>query len=175
MFKEFYLALEKRILQIPSDESPTTDPEDQTFIPLFKYVDLWNQNVEFVEEDSPFPSPAIFIEFMETSWRNQGHGVQDTDPTIIFHIVTEWFGQTSSITPDEVKASRLVYLDLPKKLKKYISNFKTDFSNGLIRTGSKPNHNHERYVDWPETYSCMLTDDSSSDDKNTIKVGIQIT
>jgi hypothetical protein len=174
MFKELYLALESRILQIPADDSPTNNHEDDTFIPLFKYVDLWNQNVEFAEEDSPFTTPAVFIEFLETNWRNQGNGVQDTDPTIIFHIVTQWFGQTSSITPEETRESRLLYLDLPKKLKKYLSNFKTEFSNGLIRTGSKPNHNHERYVDWPEVYTCMLTDNSSCVEKQKVKVGISI-
>jgi hypothetical protein len=161
MFKEFYLALEARILNIPDDSSPTNDPSDETFIPQFKHFDLWNQNVEFVEEDSPFLCPAVFVEFLETSWKNQGKSVQDTEPSIVFHIVTEWFGQTSSITPEEVRLSRLFYLDLPKKLKIHLSGYKTDFSNGLVRTGSKPNHNHERYVDWPEIYSCMLVDSSS--------------
>lgn len=33
-----------------------------------KHVDLWNSNTSFLEEESPWPRPAVFIQFMPISW-----------------------------------------------------------------------------------------------------------
>ena len=32
---------------------------------LIRHVDLWNRNVEFIEDEQLWPRPAVFIEFGE--------------------------------------------------------------------------------------------------------------
>lgn len=33
---------------------------------LIKHIDLWNEQVEFIEQETPFATPAIFIELSDT-------------------------------------------------------------------------------------------------------------
>lgn len=33
-----------------------------------KHIDLWNNNIDFLEEEEPWPRPAVFIQFMPIKW-----------------------------------------------------------------------------------------------------------
>ena len=109
MIKYLYLELEKKLLAI-NDEQPNPRP-------VFKHCDLWNRQVEFIEQETPFPTPAIFVEFLEIPWQTDGRSVQDADLTIRLHIVTPWFANTASdIADTAVRSAALAYLDLPTVL-----------------------------------------------------------
>ena len=71
MIRYLYLALEEKLLAI-TDEQETPQP-------LFKHCDLWNRQVEFLEQETPFETPAVFVEFTNTEWRTLGQHVQDAD------------------------------------------------------------------------------------------------
>lgn len=74
------------------------DPREELFQALkeklgnieeVKHVDLWNSNVEFLEEESPWQCPAVFIQFMPIQWNVlkdsfRGHG------ELRIHTVVEW-------------------------------------------------------------------------------------
>ena len=57
------LASEERIKQL---EEAGTPPEKAV-----KHVGLWNRQVEFIEQEAPFPMPAVFVEFGRISWRHR--------------------------------------------------------------------------------------------------------
>lgn len=40
--------------------------------PLIRHIDLWNEQVEFIEQEEPFDTPAVFIEFRPVQWRTLG-------------------------------------------------------------------------------------------------------
>ena len=40
-------------------------------VPEVQHVDLYNENVEYVDEESPWERPAVFIEFDDIEWRPQ--------------------------------------------------------------------------------------------------------
>ncbi|MBQ8958712.1 MAG: hypothetical protein IJ057_09500 [Bacteroidales bacterium] len=167
MIKYLYLELEKKLLAI-NDEQPKPRP-------VFKHCDLWNRQVEFLEKETPFQTPAVFVEFPnEIQWRTDGQHIQDADLTICLHIVTPWYANTAADVIDKkVRAIALEYLDIPTVLfrqlhgqhgtvednsddprnPKVIGNF-----NALTRTASRVNHDHERFVDSIETYQCHLKD-----------------
>ncbi|MBR3571668.1 MAG: hypothetical protein IKN99_00215, partial [Bacteroidales bacterium] len=71
MKKQLYLAIKNRLKNIPGADGQ----------PLFKHFDLWNQQVEFIEQETPFQTPAIFVEFQPLQWRTLGNRVQDADLT----------------------------------------------------------------------------------------------
>lgn len=165
MLKHLYLTLEQKLLAV-TDEQPNPQP-------LFKHCDLWNRQVEFVEQETPFQTPAVFVEFEPLQWRTDGQHIQDADLTIRLHIVTPWHANTASdiLNPD-VRATALAYLDIPTVLFRQLhgkhgtvaddsdprhpillGNF-----NALTRTASTVNHDHERFVDSVETYQCHLKD-----------------
>ena len=165
MIRYLYLALEKMLLAI-NDERPKPQP-------VFKHCDLWNLQVEFLEKETPFQTPAVFVEFTDIQWRTDGQHIQDADLTIRLHIVTPWYANTASdIIDRKVRATALSYLDIPTVVFRQLhgkhgtvaddsdprhpiilGNF-----NALTRTASTVNHNHERFVDSVETYQCHLKD-----------------
>ena len=165
MIRYLYLALEQKLLAV-NDERPRPQP-------VFKHCDLWNRQVEFLEEETPFQTPAVFVEFADIQWRTDGQHIQDADLTVLFHIVTPWYANTASnIQNADVRATALSYLDIPTVLFRQLQGQHgtvTDNGdprrpitlgnfNALTRTASKVNHDHERFVDSVETYQCHLKD-----------------
>lgn len=160
MLKHLYLALEQKLLAVTDEQE---NPQ-----PLFKHCDLWNRQVEFVEQETPFQTPAVFVEFEPVQWRTDGRHVQDASLTIRLHIVTPWHANTASdiLNPD-VRATALAYLDIPTVLFRQLHGQHGNLEDGdtllghfnaLTRTASTVNHDHERFVDSIETYQCHLKD-----------------
>lgn len=132
---------------------------DQDNNPVFLHFDLWNQNVQFLEEDTPFQLPAIFVEFMPIEWKTIGNRVQEAAVVIKLHIVTAWYGQTAHYSPLQDEA--LNYLDIPDKVLNALQNLTVNGSASLTRTASVINHNHQRYVDSVEEYTAYIRDTSA--------------
>jgi hypothetical protein len=152
MLAQLYLAYEQRLKEIVN---PATGE------PLFQHFDLWNRQVEFIEQETPFVTPAVFFEFSPIQWRTLGQQVQDADLTIRLHIVTPWYGETAEYTPEEIRQQMLDYLSIPAMVVNALQGFTTPFTNGLMRTQSIINHDHERYVDSIEEYICRVQDNSA--------------
>ena len=64
---------------------------------LIKHIDLWNLNVEFIEEDEPWDRPAVFVEFGEIAWEPYKGPVKGINGKgeILLHIVTDWKGSAA--------------------------------------------------------------------------------
>lgn len=150
MKKQLYLAIKNRLKNIPGADGE----------PLFKHFDLWNQQVEFIEQETPFQTPAVFVEFMPLQWRTLGNRVQDADLTIRLHIVTEWHGLTADYSPEE--DFELRYLDIVDSVVAAMHGFVAPNTNTWMRIQTIPNHNHERYVDSVEEYICKVVDNSAN-------------
>lgn len=56
---------------------------------VIKHIDLFNRQVEYAEEEQPFLTPAVFIEFAAIDWNKQLHGVRDATVTVRLHVVTD--------------------------------------------------------------------------------------
>ena len=46
---------------------------------LIKHIDLWNHNVEFIEQEENWERPAVFVEFEPIEWRQQNNGARRGD------------------------------------------------------------------------------------------------
>ena len=62
-----------------------------------EHIDRWNQNVEFMEQDSPWPRPAVFVEFGTITWEpfKGVRGGQTGKGTVSLHLVTDWAGSAA--------------------------------------------------------------------------------
>jgi hypothetical protein len=130
--------------------------EDADGQPLLLHFDLWNRQVEFIEHETPFSCPAIFVEFSPMQWRTLGNRVQEATLTTRLHIVTEWHAGTADYSPTEAQALR--FLDITDRVVAAMQNFHAEYTNSWMRTLSITNHDHERYVDNVEEYVCNLRD-----------------
>jgi len=152
MRKQLYLAIKEHIKAI-------TDENGEQ---VFKHFDLWNKQVEFIEQETPFAMPAVFIEFRPIMWDTLGEGNQKADATVVLHIVTHWFGQTADYSPIEEES--LSYLDLADLLHQHMEGFTIDdddhdlYAGAFMRSASNINHDHSEYVDSSEEYGFNLMD-----------------
>lgn len=144
MIDKIFTDVQERVLNIK-------DPEGND---LIEHFDFWNQQVNFIEEETPFNTPAVFLEILPIKWDQLGGTLQQAVVTIRLHIVTQWFAQTAKYNPNQAKA--IEYLALPGKVFDAMNKFSITGSNQFVCTDSVPNHNHERYVDSIEVYQGLV-------------------
>lgn len=148
MRKFLYLSLIDRLKQLT----------EETGEPVIKTFDLWNEQVEYIEQEEAFLTPAVFIEFTPVKWT--GGGTQQADITLRLHIITAWNG--SARDGSTFQQQTLQRFDLLDRIDRHLFNLagddgRTSFSV-LRRTGSSTNHNHEELVEDITDFTCRVID-----------------
>lgn len=133
---------------------------------LFKHFDLWNQNVEFIQEETPFEFPACFIEFLPIAWETIGGRIQQATINIRLHIVTAWYISTADNNP--LHEQSLEYLDIPDRVMKALQSEAVPQTNGWMRVSSVINHNHGTIIDSVEEYKTHVTDYSTQESQSLL-------
>lgn len=111
-----------------------------------KHVDLWNHNVEFIEQEEAWDRPAVFVEFAPIEWRADKGGYH-TQGTLRLHIVTDWVGPLSQ--GDE----SLDVFDLCETVCRAVVGLSGEHFGALRLEGSDTNHNHEDIVESIEHFA----------------------
>ena len=125
---------------------------------VLKHFDLWNEQVDFIEDEAPFETPAVFVEFKTINWSDTMQGLQQGTCPIRLHVVTEWKGATEDGSQFQDKSlHRLAIVD---GLATHLYNWKHDDGRTNIqrmqRTDSYTNHNHGELVEDIEDFSCKV-------------------
>lgn len=121
------------------------DMDDELYPRAIKHIDLWNHNVEFLEQEAPWPRPAVFIEFVPFKWHAVVPGVEyRAQPLINLHVVTDWAEQ------NDIGEFRLL-----DKIHKLLAGLKGENFMEFDIDSSATNHNHEDIVENIETYTCV--------------------
>jgi len=117
-----------------------------------KHVDLWNQNVEFIEKDIPWPRPAVFVEFESITWKTiKGDEFYRRylrgDGTLRLHIVTDW------VDGGQEKA-----LSLSANIWEELFNGEWDLSENpsfeiAFPSQSVTNHNHDEILETVDVFA----------------------
>lgn len=121
------------------------DMDDELYPRAIKHIDLWNHNVEFLEQEAPWPRPAVFIEFVPLKWHAIMPGVEyRAQPLINLHVVTDWAEQKN------IGEFRLL-----DKIHELLAGLEGESFMGFDIDSSATNHNHEDIVENIETYTCV--------------------
>lgn len=59
-----------------------------------KWVDLWHEQVSYLSEELPFPTPAVFIGFTTNNCNDLAQLIQECDTQIDFYLFFETFSDT---------------------------------------------------------------------------------
>ena len=118
--------------------------------PVFQHIDLWNSQVEYLEQENPFAMPACFIEIMPIQWQQLGGGAQQANIDIALHIVTRW--QMPTFHGGTYQAPGTEYLDIPNHVWAHLHRFGNPAFGTIMRITSNVNHNHAELVDSIENY-----------------------
>jgi len=160
MRKILYEAIENRLKQLildnegyiafVSEEKLQILKEAGTAKPVILHYDLWNRQVEFAEQEIPFSTPAVFIEFNPIDWKSEGQGVQDGIVMFGLHIITSF------------QYGPLKALDLSDKLNTCLTGFNGECFGSMERVRSTTCHDHEELLDSVEIFRCHVKDYSGN-------------
>ena len=121
-------------------------------IPEIKYIDMWNHNVEFIEQEDNWERPAVFVEFAPINWEATMAGMRYvTEAKVNLHVVTDWVG--SSAADSEQREESLQVFDLLEKIHMALADVNGEHFREFDISDSTTNHNHEDILENIETYS----------------------
>ena len=149
MRKELYKAIRKQLGRLCRNAEgdyyiAENDMDPKDIEPVIKHIDLWNRNVEFIEQEDAWDRPAVFIEFSPVRWRGIVPAVEyRAEPQIILHIVTDWA---------ESAEGSIDMLDLPDHIHDAIAGLEGASFREVSLSESQTNHNHEDIVENIEIY-----------------------
>lgn len=112
---------------------------------VFKHFDLWNHNVEFIEQEDQWETPAIFFDFQSLKY-DTGQGARRANFVVHLHVVSS---VTFRYNGQEEANSRFDLLDLPYKLLHFYNG---NGLSGVTHLGSQTNNDHEELVESIESF-----------------------
>lgn len=122
------------------------DADDELYPRAIKHIDLWNHNVEFIEQEIAWERPAVFVEFVPFKWNAIVPGAEyRAQPMINLRVVTDW-------TDPENDVMQFRLLD---KIHELLVGMEGNTFMELDIDSSSTNHNHEELVENIETYTCV--------------------
>ena len=157
MRKELYQAICERLSQLYSTGDGDYGVADRGVeVPegwerAIRHIDLWNHNVEFIEQEEAWGRPAVFVEFAGIDWRSFSTcGDYCTEGLLRLHVVTDWCGSVSegSVLQDE----GLELFDLLDAIHACLLGLEGRDFHSLDLVRSETNHNHEELVESIEVY-----------------------
>lgn len=121
---------------------------------MIKHIDLWNENVQFIEQEENWARPAVFVEFCPIRWEAVVPGVEyRAEPLVRLHIVTDWAGSAS--VGSEFKEDALGVFDLPELIHDELACLNGERFMEFDLVESQTSHNHEDIVESVEVYQCV--------------------
>lgn len=127
--------------------------------PIFRHFDLWNRQVDFLEDEAPFDLPAIFIEFPHIEWKSPMQGVQRAEIPVVLHVATEYKGSESD--GSIYQSAALERLNIVDGLARHLFNWRYSDASFAVhqtcRTASDTNHDHAEIIEDIEQFSCVVT------------------
>lgn len=161
MRKKLYLAVIERLKTI----------QDENGAPVIKHFDLWNQNVEFLNQEQPAFFPLCFIEFKPIRWEHLSGGMRTAAFTICLHIVSQWLYPTED--GGNFQQQGLAYLNLLDDVNRALHQFSGEGFSSFCCTQSLTNHNHQGIIEDIEEFTTNVKDESAC--KETIKLKPELT
>lgn len=119
---------------------------------IIKHIDLWNQNVEFIEEDAPWERPAVFVEFGEIAWdpyKGPANGMVGKGE-VLLHIVTDWKG--SAADGADTQEETLSDYELSNKVYEALLDLRGSTFRNVSLSRTLTNHNHQELLENIEVY-----------------------
>lgn len=126
-----------------------------------KFIDLWNEQIAEITDGSVWSYPAVFIEFEEIIWQQNGLNIRTADIGIRLHIITQQVATSSGHIDDNLQAS-LEYFDLIDRITSVLQGLSGDNFSPLMLSQSITNHNHAELIESIERFVFRARDTSAA-------------
>ena len=111
-------------------------------VPKVAHVDLWNHNVEFIEQEEGWERPAVFVEFGPIAWEPNVGGGYRGKGTVRLHVVTDW-----------TEGGQGAAWELIGRIRSTMESVEGFGFHGLALAETETNHNHEEILESIEVYA----------------------
>lgn len=138
-------------------------------IEAINWIDLWHNQVGFLVEEHPFPTPALFFAFRILSVEDTGEKVQTLNLQIDMFYFYETFLDTFAGAYNEADA--LNYLDNLTALHKLFHGSSGENYSEMRRTGLAAVDTGSSGNLYRQTFTCTAIDASALKEYNTVVPG----
>lgn len=129
--------------------------------PDVKWVDLWHNQVNFMSEEHPFHTPAVFLDFRILSVTGMGGQQQQLEVQIGMYVFYETFLDTFEGAYNQEDA--LAYMELLTQLQACFHGSSGDYYSEMTRTGLQPIDTGSAGNLYLITFSCALVDTAAAE------------
>ena len=149
-----------------------TNAEDK---PIIKHFDLWNNNIEYIDEEQAFYTPAVFVEFQPIEWRHLPGGVREAAINVVLHVITQRNMPTSGEL--QYAETSLDFFDLltgiNKTLHCHAKVSDTFIHDSLLSVLSATDNDCGELRHDVETFCCHITDMSAKSEMRKTTATLQ--
>lgn len=131
-------------------------------VDAIKWVDLWNSQVYNLEDEHPFPAPAVFLAFRSNKMLDIGNKAQDVEMQVDVFLFYETFADTYKGSYNQNEA--LEFLNTMSQINKLLHASAGKSYSSMSRIGFSPIDTGGAGNLWNITYKCTLMDYSASDE-----------
>lgn len=151
MRKLLFLALVERLKLI-------VDTRKQ---PVFRHFDLWNNQLQHLQEEKIFETPAIFIEFQPLQWKSTGNNLRQAELNFNLHIVYKTKALTAANSSTQTEA--LMRFELADAIHKQLRGWSPDrtYCGTIAGTASVTDNDHDQLIADVEEFKCQVIDHSA--------------
>lgn len=144
-FKDLYLELSDKL---------------KTNIDAIEWIDLWHDQITFLETEHPFPTPAIFLGFRSNQMEDVGKKVQNVNLQVDVYVFYESFLDTFQGAYNQEDA--LQFLELLDNINKQLHASSGDNYSSMRRTSFAPVDTGGSGNLWLVSYQTTLIDYSAT-------------
>ncbi len=124
-----------------------------------KWVDLWHNQINFLDDEHPFPTPAVFMSFRSGQVVDISDKVQNVQLQVDIFVFYETFLDTFKAAYNQADA--LGFLDLLDDINKQLHGSSGENYSSMRRVGFNPVDTGNSGNLYLVTYTCELIDHSA--------------
>ncbi len=138
-------------------------------IPEVQWIDLWHNQVGFLTEELPFPTPAVFFSIRMLSAENLGNFAQDANVQIDMYYFYETFLDTYNGAYN--KDDALAFLQVVTKLHQLFHGSSGNNYSEMTRIAFAPVDTGSAGNLYRVSFSCKILDESAVKDYDNVIPG----
>jgi hypothetical protein len=142
-WKEIYLELADKLSAIDSIE----------------WVDLWHNQVNFLEDEHPFPAPALFLSFRSRQINDSHKDVQQMEVQVDVYLFYETFADTNQGSFNQGDA--VDFMDSLSQVNKLLHGSDGDTYSEMSRISIAPIDTGSAQNLYRQSFTCLLVDESA--------------
>ncbi|WP_166964642.1 hypothetical protein [Yeosuana marina] len=128
-------------------------------IPAIRWIDLWHNQVNFLTEEHPFPTPAIFLSYRTLRTEDVGNKVQKVNLQVDAYLYYETFADTYKDAFNQDSA--LEFIDLMDNINALFHGAEGENFSSMRRLGFAPVDTGNAGNLYRMSYECTLMDYSA--------------